>query len=237
MLSLSYLGVPPFEPRKLYGGSLPGLYSDPSDLLSEYQDSAGTIAAAVNQPVGLANDKSGNAKNLQQVTAVNRPVLQQNGSIWQWNFNGTNSALATATFVAGALTNNMDCFIAIQRNAVVGLAAIANAAAGLNYFGRASAGGVGASFANCGAPTVWVDSAQIGTTEGNLDTALTVGPWHILELHNLDLSAWTALFSGYYSASYVNSLNLSPIILAAAQNDAIRTRLRRWIGAKVGMSL
>jgi hypothetical protein len=50
---------------------------DPSDMSTMFQDAAGTIpVTALNQPVGLIKDKSGNNRHLTQATASQRPSLQ-----------------------------------------------------------------------------------------------------------------------------------------------------------------
>lgn len=50
---------------------------DPSDLSSVWQDSAGTVAGAVNSPIGRLTDKSGNGSHATQATAGQRPTLRQ----------------------------------------------------------------------------------------------------------------------------------------------------------------
>jgi hypothetical protein len=51
--------VPPFSPASLFVGGIPGVWYDPSDYSTLFQDSAGTTpVTAVEQPVGLMLDKS-----------------------------------------------------------------------------------------------------------------------------------------------------------------------------------
>lgn len=76
----------------------PLLWYDPSDWKTLFQDSAGTIpVTAVNDPVGLILDKSGNGYHAFQATAINRPTLSQdsNGK-YRLLFNGTNSRMSIA---------------------------------------------------------------------------------------------------------------------------------------------
>lgn len=55
-----------------------GLWYDPSDLLTLFQDSAGTIpVTGPGQPVGLMLDKSGNGNHAVQSVDSKRPILQQ----------------------------------------------------------------------------------------------------------------------------------------------------------------
>ena len=53
-----------------------GAWFDPSDMSTMYQDAAGTTpVTAVEQPVGLILDKSGNGYHATQSVTASRPVL------------------------------------------------------------------------------------------------------------------------------------------------------------------
>lgn len=56
-LAITRLGFV-WNPMQLFSNSEQGAWYDPSDLSTLFQDSAGTIAAVVDQPVGLSLDKS-----------------------------------------------------------------------------------------------------------------------------------------------------------------------------------
>lgn len=65
-----------FSPSSLFAASEPGVWYDPSDFSTMFQDSAGTTpVTAVEQPVGLMLDKSGRGNHAYQTTATSRPVL------------------------------------------------------------------------------------------------------------------------------------------------------------------
>ena len=65
-----------FTPASLFAAGEQGVWYDPSDLTTLYQDAAGTTpVTAVEQPVGLVLDKSGRGNHLSQSTAAARPVL------------------------------------------------------------------------------------------------------------------------------------------------------------------
>lgn len=65
-----------FSPVSLFAQGEPGVWYDPSDFSTMFQDSAGTVpVTAVEQPVGLILDKSGNGNHAYQTTATSRPVL------------------------------------------------------------------------------------------------------------------------------------------------------------------
>lgn len=64
-----------FTPLYLFANGEQGVWYDPSDLTTMFQDTAGTIPAAYGQPVGLILDKSGNGNHAAQATATARPTL------------------------------------------------------------------------------------------------------------------------------------------------------------------
>jgi hypothetical protein len=120
-----------FSPASLFRNSEQGLWYDPSDFSTMFQDSAGTTpVTAVEQPVGLILDKSGNGNHASQSTSAGRPLIKQ--------YNTTNKGLyydrvddaLTVTLPAGTYT----------------LCASAPSAYGLNYTefteGFVHAGGV-----------------------------------------------------------------------------------------------
>lgn len=66
-----------FWPSNLFLGGIPGAWYDPTDLSTMFQDSAGTTpVTAVEQPVGLILDKSGNGNHASQSTAASRPTYR-----------------------------------------------------------------------------------------------------------------------------------------------------------------
>ena len=93
----------------------------------------------------------------------------------------------------------------------------------------------------CGsAVTVLVDGVTVpggtATNATQLHTALTVGPWHVLEMRNLNLSTFSLLeFS--LLGSYQLGGDIGGVVLCPAQSGATRTAIRQYLGAKVGLSL
>lgn len=75
-LALRSNNLPPFDPRRLFRNGEQGVWYDPSDLSTLFQNSAGTIpVTGVEQPVGLMLDKSGRGKHASQPTTTARPIL------------------------------------------------------------------------------------------------------------------------------------------------------------------
>lgn len=65
-----------FSPLNLFSAGEQGVWYDPSDFSTMFQDSAGaTPVTAVEQPVGRILDKSGRGNHATQATSASRPVL------------------------------------------------------------------------------------------------------------------------------------------------------------------
>ena len=65
-----------WAPFELFANNEPGVWYDPSDFSTMFQDAAGTVpVTAVEQPVGLMLDKSGRGNHAYQPTTTSRPVL------------------------------------------------------------------------------------------------------------------------------------------------------------------
>lgn len=67
-----------FSPLDLFAGGFKGLWIDPSDFTTMFQNTAGTTpVTGVGQAVALIKDKSGNVVNLSQGVTTKQPLLQQ----------------------------------------------------------------------------------------------------------------------------------------------------------------
>jgi len=89
----------------LFSSGSQGVYYDPSDFSTMFQDSAGTTpVTALGQPVGLIRDKSGRGNHAFQATTTKRPLIQQDSAgAYYLSFDGIDDALATNSidFTAG----------------------------------------------------------------------------------------------------------------------------------------
>lgn len=86
-------GTAAWRPWILFGPGKAGAWYDPSDLSTMWQDSAGTVAAAVDQPVGRINDKSGNGNHATQATAGKRPILRLASGLYYLESDGVDDEL------------------------------------------------------------------------------------------------------------------------------------------------
>jgi hypothetical protein len=84
-----------FSPASLFAAGEQGVWYDPSDFSTMFQDSAGTTpVTAVEQPVGRILDKSGRGNTATQATSASRPVLSAR----------VNQLLDTATLATQSVT-------------------------------------------------------------------------------------------------------------------------------------
>ena len=92
-----------FNPASLFTGGLKGVWYDPSDLNSMFQDAAGTIpVTADNDPIGLIKDKSGNNAHASQATAAKRPKYRTGAGRPYIEFDGTQTFFSTSAINATA---------------------------------------------------------------------------------------------------------------------------------------
>lgn len=101
---------PGWSPSVLFAAGEQGVWYDPSDFSTMFQDSAGTTpVTAVGQPVGRILDKSGRGNHASQSTSAARPVLgQEAGGQYYLSFDGTDDYLQVASFVL-PLIQRMTC--------------------------------------------------------------------------------------------------------------------------------
>lgn len=78
-----------WSPLALFSSGEQGVWYDPSDMSTMWQDSAGTTpVTAADQPVGKMLDKSGNGNHWTQPTAGKRLVLKTDGTLWWLQVDG-----------------------------------------------------------------------------------------------------------------------------------------------------
>lgn len=92
-----------YSPLTLFSSGEQGVWYDPSDMSTMFQDSAGTTpVTAVEQPVGRILDKSGRGNHATQSTATSRPVLSA-----RVNLLTATETLATQTVTTRATTQTL----------------------------------------------------------------------------------------------------------------------------------
>lgn len=104
-----------FNPLSLFASGEEGVWFDPSDLSTLFQNSDGTGAPAVGQPVGYMADKSGNGHNATQPTSTKRPILRTANGLYYLEFDGADDCLTT-TFIDFTGTDAMSVFAGVKKN-------------------------------------------------------------------------------------------------------------------------
>lgn len=103
----------PFSPASLFSSGEQGVWYDPSDFSTLFQDAAGTIpVTAVEQPVGKMLDKSGRGNHATQATVTKRPTLEQDANgCYYLRFDGVDDSLVTPS-IDFTSTDKMTVFTA-----------------------------------------------------------------------------------------------------------------------------
>ena len=111
-------GAAAFDPASLFSSGEQGVWYDPSDFSTMFQDSAGTTpVTAVGQPVGKILDKSGRGNHASQSTAAARPVLQQDGNgKYYLAFDGVDDKLQTVASVDLSANDSVLSIIGIRKD-------------------------------------------------------------------------------------------------------------------------
>lgn len=92
---------PIWTPLDLFKGDKQGVWYDPSDLSTLFQDAAGTVPVTANgDPVGKMLDKSGNGNHAVQTLSAARPVYRTDGVLHWLNFDGVDDYLEILRFSA-----------------------------------------------------------------------------------------------------------------------------------------
>ena len=106
-----------FNPvSEMFRNSEQGVWYDPSDMSTLFQDAAGTVpVTAVGQPVGRMLDKSGRGNHATQTTSVSRPTLQiDTAGNYCLSFDGVDDFLVTGNINFSA-TDKMTVWAGVRK--------------------------------------------------------------------------------------------------------------------------
>ena len=122
-----------FTPRSLFSAGEQGIWLDPSDFSTLFQDSAGTTpVTAVGQPVGKILDKSGRGNHATQSTSASRPTLQQDSNgMYYLSFDGTDDGMATPS-IDFTGTDKMTVWVGVRKLSDAGTQVIVELSADKN---------------------------------------------------------------------------------------------------------
>lgn len=169
--------VSAFTPSWVFRVGMQGLWLDPSDIASMFQDAAGKIPAAFDNPVGLILDKSGIGNHASQSTLTARPVLKRDETGRNYLlFDGVDDFLVTQTVNFGA-TNIINAFAGVRKlsDAAAGIIFELSATTTTNnnafaLFSGSGVAGTGASRKNYGAA---LSSSSLSTSGGTVTPLFT----------------------------------------------------------------
>lgn len=112
-------------PKDLFRAGEQGVWYDPADMSTLFQDSAGTIpVTATGQPVGRIMDKSGHGFHALQTTAGSRPTFRDVGGLRYLEFDGVDDFLVTSS-INLTTTDSLSVFTGVRKlnDATVGVVA------------------------------------------------------------------------------------------------------------------
>lgn len=210
-----------FSPLSLFASGEKGAWYDPSDLATMFQNSNGTTAVAVGDPVGYIADKSGNAQHWIQATAGNRPILRQTaGGLYYLEFDGAADSLSTA--FAGA--NNMFISAAAFRAADDGShVLICEDPIAAGFIGVAISGSATASSDLGGNIQYSINGATFAEqTRAQYNTAFAVTDPHVIQIGPADVATWGDFkFSGYTGLAFKGGLFGCVVVEGVTGADAL----------------
>lgn len=103
------------NPESLFASGEEGIWYDPSDLSTLWQDSARTIPVTSDgDPIGAMDDKSGNGNHALQATAGKLPIYKTSGGLHWFEFDAANDFLATGNIDFTA-TDKMSFFAGLHK--------------------------------------------------------------------------------------------------------------------------
>lgn len=249
-----------FTPASLFSSGEQGVWYDPSDFSTMFQDSAGTIpVTAVDQPVGLIRDKSGRGNHASQATAGKLPLLKTDGSgRYFLLFDGLNDNLSTASINFTA-TDKVSVFAGVRKLSDSAVAMVselsANATAGTNngaFFLAAPRGGGTADFGFRSLGTIAADATTAASYASPITAVLSglgniSGDSSILRLNGAQVASSAAdegtgnygnypLYVGSRGGTtfFFNGRLYSLIVRGALSSSSEIASTEAWVNSKTG---
>ncbi len=243
-----------WTPAELFAAGGNGVWYDPGDLSTMWQETARTMPAGVSDPVASLSDLSGAGNHAVMATSSRRPILREDAMGRKYlDFDGVEDALAFANFIFGSAPHS--CVIAastapgpqyvfevgsdatLQRRTLSTEILMGYFAANQRYEPEVSGSNVLTSVYPAGssradAHRVWVNGAHrpatAGANPGN--TVQTAGE-----------GAWLGSGSGRINGTAVTvagNMDLYGFVLIDRELSAVeRGQLEAFMAAKIGVTL
>jgi hypothetical protein len=159
-----------------------------------------------------------------------------------FKLDGVDGGFATAAFAAGTLGADMTLMVPIRRESAADFILASKTITSDPTIAVCVAGSGLTATTACGATvTHTVDGVAVpggfATTRAQLNTAITVGSWHILEIKNLDLSTFTSLTVGKCWAGYYFNGGIGEILLCETPSAAVLTQMRQYLASQYSITL
>jgi hypothetical protein len=227
-------GAPSFSPSSLTTTA----WYDPSDLSTMFQTGTraapGAAVTADGDPVGLILDKSGNANDLVQATAANRPLYKTSGGQSWLLFDGVNDGLDKTAITFPAACDVFNVFY----NSGAKTQMVLLSTSGSTFIECAVSADATVSYGNSGSPNNLVNGVAVSPdTRGGLYTAIgTAGP-KVVETQAADFTLWTTGLHAFNYTGFESGGRCYGIIIAPTLSAGNRALVRTYLGAKAGLSI
>ena len=219
---------------ELFANGAQGVWYDPSDFSTLFQDSAGaTPVTAVEQPVGLILDKSGRGNHASQATATRRPVLRQDGNGKHYlYFDGVDDGMSTGSIV---WTSAATCFTAIRHTSDRWVDVWLTENGGSGYWAVGQSGSSLTPTGNeVGSAKTYVDGLQLTPNTRNQVALEGFNRHRIFETRALNLTPYSnGLTVGSYSG-FMTKGDLFGLIIAQGVTEQESTSVRKYLTSKMG---
>ena len=231
--------VPVFSPLDLFSAGEQGVFFDPSDLSTMFQDSAGGVpVTADGQPVGLILDKSGRNNHASQATAAKRPLYKTDGTLHWLQFDGVDDFIGcTWPTIPNASTLFTGAMRASAASCVM-FTPVENDPS--RFICVAQAGSTQRPDGNVEEPKYNINGLILSPVErGAFDTALGISTAKVISVEDVNLSVlpWLGFGVGAYSG-FSAPLNIySLIVLGRLATTQEITDTETWVAAKTGVVL
>jgi hypothetical protein len=225
-----------FTPLDLFQSGEQGVWYDPSDLSTLFQDAAGTTPVTSDgDPVGLMQDKSGNGNDATQVTSAARPAYRTDGTLHWLEFDDVDDHLDMPVLNVA----DFDMTLGYTRNGSGAEMFIYGGQGGASFLGVVESGSSSSPDNNSGGPVYRVDNSTVTpNTRAQLHTDLPDGVSVVFEVDGFNSTTWDEFRFGQYSGA---NLELSGkafnIVFVEGLGSGDADLLREYIAEKSGVTL
>jgi len=247
-----------FDPASLFAGGVQGVWFDPSDLSTMFQDSAGaTPVTASGQPVGRMLDKSGRGNHATMATAAKRPIYTTGSGLAWLAFDGVDDAMQTSATLDFTATDAMSFFAGVRKTSDAAFGALVELGilGASGTMGLTAPQGAAANYRFAHQGSVFASAVSASTFAAPISNVLTgIGDISddqtLLRINGIQAAITvTNVGTGNYSNSqlfiggrsgtslYFNGLLYGLVVLGATTSAASITATEQFLAAKSGVVL